>query len=187
MSYDEFGIQAGDVSAFPVGGDPMNETVPDEIDLDFGGVAYEPLPEGVYRSFLTDANWERTKNKEMMAVLKWTVETPAEYEGRIFFDRWVIPSAAARDADPEKWKNRMYYLQLKLEAVTGRLWRSNNMRLNLQRDLIGSVAMAVLTIGEYDGKPNNSVEKYMPAQGTTATSLGIEQSSSSSDYAGFGL
>jgi hypothetical protein len=105
-----------------------------DINLDFGPETVPVLeqgmmPNGVYQLFLQSVEPQPTKDQELMLVLWWVVEEGI-FAGRKIRDTIFIPGAKRRAEKPKNYATTMGMTRNKLEAITGKEWREQGMRLN---------------------------------------------------------
>lgn len=121
--------------------------------INFTGVG-DPLPVASYSAVVTKATYNpQSKNSGNPAVaLEWTVNE-GEYEGRKLFRSYSVqPNAlvflkqvlVALGIDPEDLST-----EIDIDSVLD--------------DILGSECMLDISIGEYNGSPNNQVDKVRPA------------------------
>lgn len=152
------------------------------LDLSFGPDTVEPdeftpVPANVYRAFVTSATGSMTKGgegkfKEPMVTLTWVIED-GEFANRQITDRLVIPGMERRVEKPDVWNTMMNMLRDKLEAITGKEWRDDDMKLKLE-DFQGAHATIQVGVEHYDyvngegvrkvGDSNN-IERYLLPDG----------------------
>lgn len=119
-----------------------NQSTADEmvINLDFGlettgGLAsFGVVEEGTHRFGtleLPEVNY--TKDGEVMVVLPCQVvesNVPLAV-GQVHTERLVIPGDERKQNDPKKWEIMMKMLRMKLEAITGKTYREDNIKLRI--------------------------------------------------------
>lgn len=148
------------------------------IDLSFGPDTvepsqYEPLDEGIYDLFCSGVEVKTTQAGEQMIVLEWTVMSGARQNSKIMNDNLVIPGPARKQNEPDKWNMMMNMLRDRLEVITGREWREDNMKLNPQ-ELGGMVIKAIVVQKPYDYVKDgerktgigNAIQKHLPKDST---------------------
>ena len=144
------------------------------IDLSFGPESvkpdeYKPLDEGIYPMYCSDVKVTMTNAGEQMIVLEWTVTGDVRAGAKIRNDNLVIPGAQRKSNDPDKWNMMMNMLRDRLEAITGRDWADDNMKLNPFTDLGGAQIKAIVVQNPYDYMKDgerkqgvgNSIKKYL--------------------------
>lgn len=130
----------------------------DEIILDMspestGGLLSDRCPVGVHRFQIIGYDMEETKLHEPMVNVQLVVlesSDPANVGAR-HNERLMIPSKAQRccGEDPHKpkcsWAGSMKFLRMRLEGMTGREFREDQLRLSPKRDLMDVVFVATCT------------------------------------------
>lgn len=143
-----------------------------DLSLGLGTVGldeYEPVPEGVHLFVVVEPpEVQTTQSGEAMLVCKCVVgETRSGQSAvnRHHTERLVIPGMARRQAEPEKWVTMMKMLRRKLEAMTNRPWREDNLKLN-PRELSGSEFFATVThkANQYRDKNSGEVKTGVNAE-----------------------
>jgi hypothetical protein len=132
------------------------------VSLDFGiettgGLAGQKAPEGLHTWEVTGLEPKYTTNGELALVLTLTIVSSAVHGAvGITNEEWlVIPGDTRKLNDPDKWQMMMRMTRMKLEAITGRPWRDNNMSLKaselLHRRFVASVTHSETKV-EADGE-----------------------------------
>lgn len=137
----------------------------DEINLDFSPETIPVieqttlLPNDVYHLFLESVEVVPTKSEEPMLVLWWAVDE-GRFTGAKIRDTILIPGAARRQQDPKKYKQLMGFTRNKLEAITGKEWREENMRLR-PKEMSGCTVWASVIQAPYsynkDGQQKSGI------------------------------
>lgn len=130
----------------------------DEILLDMdpdstGGLLHDRCPEGVHRFQIIGYEMQETKLHEPMIGVQMVIAESNETQnvGARHNERLVIPSRAQRccGETPHKpkcaWAGMMKFLRMRLEGMTGREWREDQIRLSPTRDLVGRYFVATCT------------------------------------------
>lgn len=122
-----------------------------------GGLASFIVPEGTHKFQAMSFEVDYTKNGEVMInlVLKAVESNVTEAMGQEHTERLVIPGDERKQNDPGSWKTMMKMLRLKLEALTGKTWRDDNLQLR-PKELIGCLVIAtvvhkVTSVDPHDG------------------------------------
>lgn len=144
------------------------------IDLSFGPDSVKPdeykaLDEAIYPLTCSNVEVTTTAAGETMVVLEWTVTGDVRPGAKIRNDNLVIPGAARKANDPDKWNTMMNMLRDRLEVITGRSWDSDNMKLNPYSDLGGAQIRAIVIQVPYDYEKDgerkvgtgNEIQKYL--------------------------
>lgn len=154
----------------------------DGIDLSFGEDSvqpdsFTPAPANVYNLLSQSCVPSMTKGegegkfREPMLTIEWVIED-GEFAGKPITDRLVIPGLERKAAKPDVWNTMMNMLRDKLEAITGREWRDDNMKLKPE-DLVQCHVKAQVGVEHYDYMKNgerkvgdsNTVDKYLLPDG----------------------
>lgn len=97
-------------------------------------------------------------------------------------DRLLIPGKDRKQQDPEKWKKMMKFLRMRLEGITGRQWRSNNLELDIEKDFYGCIFLATVTHDksvkdgkEYTNANLNNYVNVQPTQTVGGSGMGFDQ------------
>lgn len=109
-----------------------------------GGLATGVVPEGTHRFRTSYEGRQWTGNGEVMLNVDCLViesHTPGA-QGQKHTERLVVPGDVRKQTDPQKWQTMMKMLRLKLEGITGRPFRQDNIDLSPTRDLNGCVFIA---------------------------------------------
>lgn len=110
----------------------------DGIDLSMGldttgGLGdFTPVPEGTHRFRVTEppeVNFTRDGENMLVCKFKIVASQVDGAIGRVHTERIVIPGPERRANDFEKWQMMMRILRQKLEAMTGKPWRDDNLKL----------------------------------------------------------
>jgi hypothetical protein len=121
---------------YGIGG--TTNTATDDFVLDFdpeatGGTFGDRVPEGTHK-FLVHELYEiqyTTSGEAQIIVPVKVIESTVEgARNMTHMERILIPGNERRENDPEKWKNMMKFLRLRLEGMTGREFRQNNLKFN---------------------------------------------------------
>jgi hypothetical protein len=152
------------------------------IDLSFGPETvkpdeYEPLDEGIYSMYCSNVEVTQTKSGESMIVLEWTVTGPTRNGAKIKNDNLVVPGPQRKAQDPDKWNMMMNMLRNRLEKITGKDWRDDNMKLNPRQDLGGQNIKAIVVQKPYDYVKDgerktgtgNQIDKYLRPDDNSTT------------------
>ncbi len=136
------------MSEFGFAGGSSDDAINLSMGLDTtGGLgSFEPVPEGAHRFQVAEPPAvDYTKSGETMLVLKLKVVEShiPNAIGKIHTERIVIPGSARFQEDNGKWQTMMKMLRGKLEAMTGREWRSDNVQLR-PRELGGCEFVAIV-------------------------------------------
>lgn len=137
------------------------------VNLNFGlettgGLAGGRIPVGMHTLLVTELRSQYTKNAEQAAVIKVKVVSSNNPEAMgTEKEEWLtIPGEVRKQNDPEKWQTMMRMFRQRLEAITGKHWRSDDMTLR-GSDILGRkfVATAVATEDKVT-QPDGSVKTY---------------------------
>lgn len=118
-------------------------TSTDDFILDFGmdstdGAYGDRVPEGTHK-FAICAPYEIlfTNDGEPMIITDLQVieSTTPGARGITHRESTLIPSQERRNNDPDKWKKMMKFLRLKLEGMTGKSFREDNVKFNPAEEL----------------------------------------------------
>lgn len=153
------------MSDFVIGASPhqANETA---ISLNMGlattgGLASFLVPEGTHKFLITqipEVNF--TKNGEAMIVMDCQVveSNVGEALGVSQTERMIIPGDDRKENEPQKWQTMMKMLRLKLEAITGKTWREDNLNLR-PKDLANCMFIATVSHEKTYGEPGEDGTK----------------------------
>lgn len=156
------------------------------IDLSFGPDSVKPdeykaLDEAIYPLTCSNVEVKPTAAGEQMVVLEWTVTGDVRPGAKIRNDNLVIPGAARKAQDPDKWNMMMNMLRDRLEAITGKSWDQDNMKLNPYSEFGGKNIRAIVKQVAYgywkDGENGrewkagvgNEIFKYLRPDDTSTT------------------
>lgn len=123
---------------YGIGGTATTNTATDDFVLDFGldttdGAFGDRVPEGTHK-FMVSELYEiqfTTEGEAQIIVPTKVIESNVEgARGMTHQERILIPGNERRENDPKKWQSMMKFLRLRLEGITGRQFRENNLAVN---------------------------------------------------------
>lgn len=112
-----------------------------------GGIVSFIVPEGTHKFQISNPpEVDYTSDGEAMIVLKCRVaeSNVSDALGTNHTERLIIPGDERKANDPAKWNTMMKFLRLKLEAITGKTWREDNLELK-PNELTGCYFIATVT------------------------------------------
>lgn len=105
--------------------------------------------------------------------------------GQIGIDNMVIPGKDRKANDPETWKKMMKFTRMRLEGITGRQWREDNLQLDIEKDFYGCIFLATVTHKETKARDgsgrtftNANLGSYVNVQSTQSSGssgMGFDQ------------
>ena len=123
--------------------------------------APEPIPPGAYLCEIAKGEAKVAKETDTEMVL-WTLQIAEDglFKGRKVSHNTTTMIDPRKDPDGTKTEFSLFMLKVFLEAC-GFQWDPDGFEPN---DVVGSQVIAQIKVGEYQGRPNNSVERVMPVQ-----------------------
>lgn len=97
-----------------------------------GGLAGTLLPEGTHKFWVhSKPEIGHSNGGEILINLPCRVveSNVPEAVGQEYTERMTIPGEMRKENEPGKWKTMMKFLRVRLEALTGREWREDNLQL----------------------------------------------------------
>jgi len=177
-----------DLSGYQIQQQPAyGQPVEDAINLTMGiettgGLAAGVPPEGTHRWRTEYEGRQYTQNGEVMLNIACTIieSHVPNAMGQKHIERLTIPGGVRQANDYATWQKMMKMLRMKLEGITGRPFRDDNIQLNPPRDLSGCIFVARCYHEESESeqtKDDGTVEKrkFKNSRLTDWTPPGIPQ------------
>jgi len=123
--------------------------------------APEPIPPAAYLCEVTKGEAKVAKESDTeMVQFQLAIAEDGPFKGRKISHNICTLIDPRKDPDGSSTEFSQFMLRVFLEACAFQ-WEPDGFEPN---DVVGSQLIAQIKVGEYQGRPNNSVERVMPVQ-----------------------
>lgn len=140
-------------------------------EYDAGGGNFEPLPDGsTVAAFVETAKWDANKDGDRYINIKWKVEAPEAYAGRIVFQKLWVKDADPNAKDINAKRDKALRMLATIDAnAGGKLAKKGTMPTDDELAIALTSKQMTLSLGvwEMGDASGNWVRKVAPKGGET--------------------